>query len=188
MILDIIKACFAGPIPYRIFSFILVLLIIFWICWGLKIIKPIIGIYLEKKIIINKPLVIEKNKKYGRYMIPFDSIYIKNIGFVPIKNISIKINLSEEVQGCSEIWETPTTSTTTSGAWLISNSPLDGYVSLLTYNEHFSLNLAETWNRRYKLMLDFSRKPEKIKSIYGKLHIYYGLDKPIETDIIFRLE
>ena len=39
MIGDILKSIFTGPTPYRIFSFILIVLIIVWFKWGVKIVQ-----------------------------------------------------------------------------------------------------------------------------------------------------
>ena len=37
MITEIFKACFVGPLPYKIFSGLLLILAIVWITWGIKI-------------------------------------------------------------------------------------------------------------------------------------------------------
>jgi len=59
MIIKLLENTITGPIVYRIFSFILILLIFFWVIWGVKISK-------KENLSFVPPEVEEKKKSYAK--------------------------------------------------------------------------------------------------------------------------
>jgi len=163
-----------------------------WLYLGIKIVrhKEALEIFYDGTAVSGKTVLINE---YSRFIIPLQKISIKNSGNNSAKDLSIKIHFSKELKRYKEQWETPTQSTSTHG-WSISNSSLEGYVSLLEFNENISLHPDDSWNRRYLLILNFDNVPNfqkrvtEIKSISAKLSIYFSADRPKEVDFILQPE
>lgn len=186
MIIDFIKACFVGPIAYRVLSGILIVLVVYWIYWGIRIAqhKEALEIFYLGTPVNGKTITVSD---FNRFIIPLDKIYIKNTGRIPAKGISIKIHFSEELKRYTEMWESQSGSeTTTTHGWSISNSMLEGYISLLEFSDSISLNPEDSWNRRYRLVLNFDKSVKEMTSVSAKVSVYYGEDKPLEVDLILK--
>jgi len=120
--------------------------------------------------------------KYNRFIIPLGKFYVKNVGTKPAKDVSIEIHFSEGIRRYTEMLG----STTTHGPWSISRSSLEDYVSILKYDEAVFLNPKQSWNRPYLLVLNMETPAKSTSEISAKLSVYYGVDKPLEVELILK--
>ena len=180
MIIELFKACFVGPMAYRIFSLSLLASLGIWLYWGIIIVhKEVLEIFYDGTPVSGKTVTIDE---YNRFIIPLGKIHIKNVGSKPARDVSIKIHFSEEIKRYTEM----SGGTTPDGHWSINNSFLEDYVSLLKFDEEVFLNPGDFWNRPYQLVLNMKTPAKSTSAISAKLSVYYGVGMPLQVDLILK--